>query len=129
MRTLSKTKPDELPPIIIFRIVDDKDDLNGHMIIADGIHRYNAYKEAGRKQIPYELREGTRTEAILCGIGENLKHGQLFDRADKRRALSLLLEDPGYAEASVRELAGVLHVSHGTAHELRRELQGRQDTI
>ena len=116
-----KDKTNELPPIIIFKIVDDKDELNGHMVIADGIHRYNAYKAAGRKKIPYVLKEGTRTEAILCGISENLKHGQLFNRNDKRHALSLLLEDPRYADASVRELATVLHISHGTAHELRRE--------
>jgi len=42
--------------------------------LAAGFHRVEAYRRAGRTDIPAEIRQGGRWEAIQAGIKSNLAH-------------------------------------------------------
>jgi ParB-like chromosome segregation protein Spo0J len=62
--------------------------------LAEGFHRFNAAREAELETIACEVRSGSLRDAILHSAGANATHGLRRTNADKRRAVSILLEDP-----------------------------------
>src|SRR5262245_40145107 len=75
---------DPFPPIVVF------EDGEG-LWLADGHHRVEAARRAGRKVVCADLRAGGRREALLHACGANAAHGIRRTNADKRRAVTLML--------------------------------------
>ncbi|WP_052465753.1 hypothetical protein [Phaeobacter sp. S60] len=86
------------PPAIVY--YDGKD-----YWLADGFHRVAAWSRVGRVEVPTEVRQGTRRDAILHSCAANSEHGLRRTNADKRRAVMTLLNDPEWAQWSDREIA------------------------
>ena len=70
----------QFPPLTVF---DDGQDL----ILADGWHRYEAYKLAENDFVDVEIIKGTERDAILYAVGANADHGLRRTNADKRYAV------------------------------------------
>lgn len=73
-----------LPPIILF--YDGSD-----YWLADGFHRYHAYRRANKASIAAGVREGTCQDAKLFAAGANGDHGLRRTNEDKRRAVEMVL--------------------------------------
>src|SRR5262249_46728881 len=111
---------DIFPPVTVF--FDGTD----HWL-AEGFHRTEAARKAGREKIP-DVRNGTARDAILFGIGSNATHGLRRTQADKRRAVERLLADPEWARWSDRKIGEVARVDHKTVAKVRREMSGEIPT-
>jgi hypothetical protein len=105
------------PPIIVFRT-------EGQNIIADGFHRLQALSRLDEPptHVPVDHREGGLQEAILFACGANAEHGLRRTRADKRRAVLTLLQDPEWSRWSSRAIAEQAKVSHPFVERLREAL-------
>src|SRR5438445_534389 len=68
--------------------------------IGDGFHRILAARKAGLTDFLAEVRPGTQREALLHAISANTEHGLQRTRADKRKAVSMLLADPEWSQWS-----------------------------
>src|SRR5262245_64572310 len=79
-----------LPPVTVFQDGDD-------YWLADGFHRVMAAREAGLTEIPADVREGTKRDAIWYACGSNL-HGKTRTNEDKRRAVTRILEDAEWSK-------------------------------
>ncbi len=77
----------EFPPVIVFYDSEQ-------YFLSDGFHRVKAAIAAGLTEIPVEIKQGTKRDAILYSVGANAKHGLRRTNADKRRAVMTLLDDP-----------------------------------
>ena len=106
------------PPVIVFL------DADGRHWLADGFHRYEAHKVAGRAEIAAQVHDGGRREALLFAAGANAAHGLRRTQEDKRRAILALLTDPEWKEWSDREIARRTATSDKTVAKLRREISG-----
>ncbi len=76
----------EFPPVTVFS------DGSDHWL-ADGFHRVTACHALGLKHIAADVRPGTRRGAVLFACGANATHGYPRTNADKRRAVTRLLND------------------------------------
>ena len=74
------------PPVTVFCDADKQ-----HWL-ADGFHRVDAAKRAGRDRVLAEIRAGSKTHAILHACGANTDHGVRRTNADKRNAVERLIE-------------------------------------
>ena len=90
----------------------------------DGFHTLEAAWSIGRKEIEAQIISGTQREAILESVGVNAKHGLRRSNADKRRAVTTLLEDKEWGKWSAREIARRCKVHHSTVAKIRQELTG-----
>ena len=70
------------PPVVIFRA-------KGADLLADGFHRIQAYRRAGRSEIEADVYQGGRDEALWFALGANRAHGQRLSGGDKRRAIEI----------------------------------------
>jgi DNA (cytosine-5)-methyltransferase 1 len=104
----------ELDPVIVF--YDGSD-----YWLADGFHRCKASEESGLEDIPVVIHQGTRRDAILYSVGANAEHkaAKPRSRADKRRAVTMLLNDPEWSKWSDREIARQCKVSNRFVSNLR----------
>ena len=103
----------KLPPIVVFR------DNDGHHL-ADGRHRLEAARRNGDKEITADVRKGSRRDALLYAVGANAEHGLRRTRADKRKAIQLLLDDPEWRQWSVNQIARACNVSWDLVEAVRR---------
>jgi ParB-like chromosome segregation protein Spo0J len=104
-----------LPPVDIFF------DGNNHWL-ADGFHRYFAYKKAGLKEIPALIHNGTQRDAIFFSVGANATHGLRRTKEDKIQAIRTVLGDLEYADASDNEIAKLVKLTRQTVQRLRNEM-------
>ncbi len=105
----------KLPPVIVF--------FDGETYwLADGFHRVLAALQAELKQLPAEVRPGTRQDALLFAAGANADHGLRRTNADKRRAVRLVLEVAEWRRWSDREIARRCRVHHDLVADVRRDL-------
>lgn len=105
-----------LPPITLF--CDPKD---GVLRCPDGHHRIEAHKAAKLSEIRAHVEDGSEEQATLHAVGANATHGLPRSCEDKRNAVSLLLELPGWAEQSSRAIATQCGVSHVFVEKMRRD--------
>ena len=70
------------PPVVIFRA-------KGTDLLADGFHRVQAYRQAGRSEIEADVYQGGRDKALWFALGANRSHGQRLNGDDKRRAIEI----------------------------------------
>jgi hypothetical protein len=103
------------PPITVF--YDGVD-----YILADGFHRYFANRKAGTPNIEVQLHEGTLRDAILFSFSANHSHGLRRTIADKRKAVTAMLEDIEWQDWSDREIAKHCNVSPMLVGTIRKEL-------
>jgi hypothetical protein len=103
---------DAFPPIVVFHD-------GSHYWLADGFHRYEAAEKAGLGSIKVDVRSGDRREAILHSVGANTTHGLRRTNADKRRAVSMLLEDEEWKRWSNSDIARRCGVDEGLVRKLR----------
>ncbi len=101
------------PPVTVFHDGDAS-------YLADGFHRIEAARIAGRNEIAADYREGGLRDAILHAVGANSTHGKRRTNADKRLAVMTLLEDTEWSELSDREIARRCGVSQPFVSKLRR---------
>ena len=105
----------ELPPIVVFH--DSQ-----KYYIADGWHRLEAHKRAGRDRISADIRNGSHRDAFLHALSANATHGLRRSQADKRRAVQMALDDSEIGNGSNREIAKVCMVSHTFVKAVRESL-------
>ena len=113
----------ELDPVIVF--------YDGESYwLADGFHRCKASLESGLEDIQVIIHQGTRRDAVLYSVGANAEHKAVKprSRADKRRAVMMLLNDPEWNKWSNREIARQCKVTHSFVNGLRKNLTGNVST-
>jgi hypothetical protein len=107
---------DVFPPVVVFH-----DGTN--LWLSDGFHRFFATLEAGRDEILADVRRGARRDALLHAVEANRKHGLSLTNNDKRRIVTMLLNDPEWGKWSDREIARRCGVSHPFVSSLRSSLE------
>jgi len=103
------------PPITVF--FDGAD-----YWLADGFHRFHAYNKVGIVSIEADIHQGTVREAKLFSFGANGDHGQRRSNADKRKAVSSMLEDAEWAKWSDNQIAKQCSVSQPFVSSIRSSL-------
>jgi hypothetical protein len=117
--------PDDLPPGIVYR------DEAGVNWLADGHHCHAARSRLGRDTMAVQVRPGSQRDAVAHAIGANADHGLPRSNADRRNAVTMLLDDPEWGKLSTEQLARMAKVSHYLANEVRKAWEaehGRQET-
>ena len=104
------------PAVVVF-----EDHISNLLWLGDGFHRVAAAEACGKKNIKAEIREGGLREARLFAIGANVTHGVRRSNADKRLAVSLILDDPEWSAWGNREIARVTGVSEFLVRDMREE--------
>lgn len=108
-------KGTQFPPLVVFS--------DGESIfLADGRHRYEAYKLAGVESVTVIVIEGGLRDAILHAVGANTDHGLRRTNADKRKAVITLLQDEEWKCWSDGVIAEKCRVSQAFVSRLRNEL-------
>lgn len=102
------------PPVVVY--YDGRD-----YWLADGFHRLAAWERIGREEVPADVRQGDRRRAILHSCAANAAHGLRRSNADKRRAVTTLLEDEEWSQWSNREIARRCGVGEALVRSLRSE--------
>lgn len=102
------------PPVVVFY-----DGTN--YWLADGFHRAEAAVKAN-VDLPMDIRQGTRRDAVLHSVGANATHGLRRTNEDKRRAVMTLLADDEWRQWSDSEIARRTGVSHPTVATYRASL-------
>lgn len=90
--------------------------------LADGFHRVAAWARVGREDIPADVRQGDRRQAILHSVAANSAHGLRRTNEDKRRAVLTLLDDAEWSQWSDREISRRCAVSAPLVATLRAGL-------
>jgi len=104
---------DEFPPVTLFN--------DGvHFYLADGFHRYFAFKKLGRHGLEAEVRSGTLSEAILFALKANSKHGKPRTIADKTNAVMICLKHVEWSMFPTAKIAEMCDVSIPFVAKLRR---------
>ena len=111
----------EFPPVILF--------FDGQVYwLGDGFHRVAAARQAKQKAVQAEVHDGGFRDALLFAVGANALHGLRRTNADKRRAVSRLLDDPEWGQWSDREISRRCGVSNQFVSNLRAERVSTVDT-
>jgi hypothetical protein len=100
--------------------------------LADGFHRYEARSAAGKLRINANVHSGTLRDAVLFSIGANAFHGLRRRRADKQKAVFMLLQDPEWSRWSDNVLSMKANVSQVMVSDWRRRLVpiiGEQNSV
>lgn len=104
----------KFPPVVLFQDQDI-------YWLGDGFHRIEAALLAGKKAIPADIRQGGQRQARLFALGANCTHGVRRTNADKRLAVSILLDDPEWGQWSNRKIADAVGVSDQFVNNMRNE--------
>lgn len=105
------------PPVIVFYDGED------HWL-ADGFHRIAASQVIKLDEFPMDVQTGTLRDAVLFACGANATHGHRRSNADKRRAVTTLLEDEEWGRWTDREISRQCRVDHKTVSSLRNAVTG-----
>src|SRR5215470_11138812 len=105
---------DEFPPIEVYY------DETAHWL-ADGFHRLQAAKQAGRDSIAATIHPGGQREALLHALSANDTHGYRRTDADRRHAIELMLADPEWREWNNSAIARQCRVSEFLVRTVRQE--------
>jgi FtsZ-binding cell division protein ZapB len=104
---------DPFPPI---RVITD----GVKSYLVDGFHRYFAVKKLGKTSIEAEVTSGTLRDAILASTGANPDHGLPRTNADKRKSVTVLLDDFEWSDWSDSEIARQCKVSQPFVSNVRK---------
>jgi len=105
----------EMPPVTAF--------YDGEAYwLADGFHRVQAARKAGRSRLDVDVRAGTQRDAVLHACGANDSHGLRRSNADKRRAVETLLRDEKWGRESSNWIAKHCGVSQPFVSTVKAEV-------
>lgn len=104
------TEGAKFPPVVLFGT-------EGKCWIGDGWHRVMAAEQIDAMDIPAELRDGGRVDALKHALGANAVHGQRRTNADKRRCVELAIKE--FASLSSRAIAELCGVSKTFVENIR----------
>ena len=90
--------------------------------LADGFHRVEASRRLGRVTVDANVHAGSKRDAVLHAIRANLRHGLRATRADKRRAVELMLRDADWSKWSDRAIGQQCGVDGKTVASVAAEL-------
>ena len=105
---------DEFPPIEVYY------DETAYWL-ADGFHRVQAAKRAGRDAIATSVHQGGQRDALLHALSANESHGHRRTDADRRHAVELMLADPAWREWNNSAIARQCRVSEFLVRTVRQE--------
>jgi DNA repair photolyase/uncharacterized ParB-like nuclease family protein len=105
----------EFPDIEVF---EDK----GIYWLADGCHRLEANKLAGKTSVYAKVYEGTQRDAILHSLQANVGHGVRRSNADKRKSVMILLKDTEWRVWNDSKIARQCNVSQDLVADARADL-------
>jgi hypothetical protein len=91
--------------------------------LADGFHRVMALQRLGKKNIPAEVKKGTRRDAQLFSVGANANHGLRRSNEDKRKCVMMLLQDAEWGKWSDGKISDAAGVSQPFVSDLRKQLE------
>jgi ParB-like nuclease domain len=111
---------EKLEPVILFQ------DSDGEYWLADGFHKWHAYRNLEEDSISCIVYQGSVRDAILYSVGANANNKPALPRGqkDKRKAIMTLLNDPEWSRWSDREIARQCRVSDKTVGALRKSICG-----
>ena len=95
--------------------------VDGKLILTDGFHRLEAMHAEGRTEIRADVRNGTLLDAKIASLGANKKHGLRRSNADKRRSVTIAVQDNTLQQWSDHKLAKLCGVSHPFVGQVRGE--------
>lgn len=107
--------PVQFPLMVVYK------DANGSYYLADGYHRIEAMKLNGVKEADFEVKLGSKKDAIIYNITANVSHGLRMTNKDKKNAVLRLLSLEGSEKLSAREIAKICGVDHKTVTKYRHE--------
>jgi hypothetical protein len=96
--------------------------VGGRLILTDGFHRHAAVLLAGKAYLRCRVFDGTRTDALKAALGANIEHGLRRSNADKRRAVTVAIQDETLQKWSDNKLAELCGVSQPFVGQIRAEL-------
>lgn len=88
----------------------------------DGRHRTQARLQAGHADIEVDIRNGSERDAYLFGVEANQRHGLRLSRADKRKAVELMLRDQEWSKWSSAEIAKKCGVGHTMVSNMKASI-------
>lgn len=105
----------EVPPLVVY--------FDGaEYWLADGFHRYHAAMRARRTSVPADIRKGTKRDAWLEALRSNQVHGLRRTNADKRKLVTMALNDGELVQWSDNRIAEHIGVTHPFVSGIRKEL-------
>ena len=90
--------------------------------LADGFHRYFAYKASEIKEADVDVRSGTLEDAQLFAYSANGKRGLSMSAEDNRNVVSLMLKHPKWSLWSYGEIAKHVGLSKMQVSRIARSL-------
>jgi predicted nucleic acid-binding Zn-ribbon protein len=106
---------DKFPPITVFN------DGSDHWL-ADGFHRFFAYKANNETMVEAEVINGTLEDATLYAFAANAKRGLSMSDEDNRNVITLMLKHPMWSLWSDREISRHVGVSNMTVGRVKQSL-------
>lgn len=61
--------------------------------LVDGFHRLEAYRRAGKHEVPISITNGSHGDALKLALGANISHGLRRTNEDKRKAVKVAYEN------------------------------------
>jgi len=111
----------ELPPVVLF--------FDGtSYYIADGWHRFHAYRAIGALTILEDVRVGTKRDAQRYSLSANSAHGLPRTNADKRKAVEIALADDEWSCFSLNDVAKLCAVSKNLVSEVKNGMTAQDKT-
>lgn len=104
-----------LPPLTVF-----SDGIKYYL--ADGFHRYFAYKNTVTPEVEVDVHKGTLRNAIEYALGANSKHGLKRTNEDKKNAVIIALNDFEWSMLGLREIAKLCGVSHTYVSTIKEKI-------
>ncbi len=102
------------PPVDVFEI-------GGTYLMADGFHRYEATKHAGKSDILCIVHQGDRRDAVIFSAGCNQQFSVKRTPADIHKAICMLLEDNEWFHRNDAQIAHHVGCSGQTVWRIRAE--------
>jgi hypothetical protein len=91
--------------------------------LADGFHRYFAYKSADIKEAEVEVRSGTLEDAQLFAYSANCRRGLSMSAEDNRNVVILMLKHPKWSLWTYAEISKHVGVSKMTVSRIAKTLE------
>jgi hypothetical protein len=93
----------------------------------DGFHRWHAYANVGKLEIPVVISQGTQDDAQWQSLAANRTHGLKRTQADKERAIRAALKHPKSAGLSNLAISRHLGVDDKTVGKYRDEMEASSE--
>lgn len=116
----SMKEGEKFPEIIVF--FDGSD-----YWLADGFHRYFAYKSNDTEEVEVDLREGTKDDAILFGFQANKHRGLRMSSEDIRGIVVRMINHPYWGQWTNATIAAHIGVSAMTVGRIKKSLEPPED--